>query len=83
MTATQGQGAIALFPAIAPTAAEAAALRQAARYLERAGTASASQLIGSLAADEEILLGFTLRDNLLSGAALCRSILHLFGAERE
>ena len=59
------------FPFPAPTPAEAAALAVAAAYLARAGTMTASLLLGQWSPPETAALLAALRDNLLAGAAIC------------
>lgn len=65
------------FPVPAPTPVEAEALAIVASYLTRAGTTTATALLGQPAAYQETLLLATLRDHLLAGAALCDGVLDL------
>ena len=60
-----------------PDPLEAAALARASAYLARAGTQAASLL---LAAPAQAALLAALRDELLSGAAICDSMLDLVPA---
>jgi hypothetical protein len=53
------------------------ALAGAALYLDRAGIALASQLLGQDVAGGDAALAATLRDQFLAGAALCRGLLDL------
>lgn len=62
------------FPVPPPSPAERAALAVAARYLARAGTAAATQLLGG-GADADTTLAAILRDQFEAGAALCRGLL--------
>lgn len=57
-----------------PSRVEAVALLEAARYLRRAGTRTATLLLlANPAAPDAVLLGL-MRDELLACAALCESI---------
>ncbi|HEY7034082.1 MAG TPA: hypothetical protein VH482_22280 [Thermomicrobiales bacterium] len=60
-------------PVPLPSPTERAALAVAARYLARAGTATATQLLGG--ADADATLAAILRDQFEAGAALCRGLL--------
>jgi hypothetical protein len=64
-------------PHARPTPAEAMALAGAALYLDRAGIALASLLLGRDDAAADAELAVTMRDQLLAGAALCRGLLDL------
>ena len=61
----------------APTAAEAEALAVAAAYLHRAGTQTASVLLGQWSPPEVAALFEAMRDQMLAGAALCDGLLDL------
>ena len=65
------------FPFPAPTPAEAEALAVAAAYLSRAGTRTASILLGQWSPPEVAALFESLRDQMLAGAALCDGLLDL------
>jgi hypothetical protein len=67
-----------LFPSaliVRPTPTEAVALAGAAAYLNRAGTAVASRLLGADDTDSNAALAAALRDQFLAGAALCHGLL--------
>ena len=69
--------ALSPFPVPPPSAAEAAALAAAARFLGRSGTRVASRLLGGDTDPGEAALLGALRDQLLAGAALCEGLLDL------
>ena len=64
---------------LSPTAAEATALALAAAYLNRAGTHAASLLLDHVLTDHDDPLLEAVRDQLLSGAALCDGHLDVAG----
>ena len=65
------------FPLVTPSHVEADALAVVAGYLQRAGTQTATLLLGNRAAFEDAALLESLRDNLLASAALCDGLLDL------
>ena len=69
--------ALRSFPVLPPSAAEAAALSVAAGYLARAGTRTASLLLGGRVVGGDAALLEALRDSLLGSAALCDGLLDL------
>jgi hypothetical protein len=60
-------------PVPLPSPSERAALAVTARYLARAGSATATHLLGG--ADVDATLAAILRDQFEAGAALCRGLL--------
>ena len=74
---TERSPALRSFPVLPPSAAEAAALSVAAGYLARAGTGTASLLLGGRVVGGDAALLEALRDSLLGSAALCDGLLDL------
>ena len=64
------------FPLIEPQPAEAAALRQVAVYLRRAGTSAATEML-TIHPPDDAPLRLALRDNLLAAADLCDGLVDL------
>jgi hypothetical protein len=90
MAAADGTSAEVLMPArrvrrlpvIPPEPDEARALRGAARYLRRAGTRAATDLLDPRRASD-LPLRHAIRDNLLAAAELCDSLVDMHEPEPD